>query len=181
MVCSDADYAKEMAYLKAKVDAGADCIITQMFFDPEVYGDFLAACRAAGITVPVIPGVMCLQNFNGFKKMGAFCKTRTPRELEIQMEAAHSVSEEAVRQLGISFGKKMCERLLELGAPGLHFYTLNLEKVTYGILEAMEAERRETQPPSLASRLISSSILAAASATTILLLSKLAKRSATAW
>ena len=67
--CRDEDYAKEMAYLKSKVDAGATAIITQMFFDPEVFGIFVKDCRNLGITVPIIPGIMCIGNLGGFKRM----------------------------------------------------------------------------------------------------------------
>lgn len=177
MVCSDADFAKEMAYLKEKVDAGADAIITQMFFDPEVYGDFKQACIQWGINVPVIPGIMCLQAYNGFKKMTKFCKTRVPRELESQVEAAHAVSDEAVRQLGVNMGAEMSRRLLELGAPGLHFYTLNLEKVTYGIIDKLEQAKREERTPSLISKLTSTAFVAATSAASLYILSKLVRPS----
>jgi methylenetetrahydrofolate reductase (NADPH) len=68
-VCLDGDFKAEMQYLKQKVDAGADCVITQMFFDPEVYGSFVSACREAGITVPILPGIMCINSYGGFVRM----------------------------------------------------------------------------------------------------------------
>ena len=80
-VCRDAAFAAELAYLKAKCDAGADAIITQMFFDVSTYATFCEQCVAAGILVPVIPGIMLLQAAAGFKKMTGFCKTRVPKAL----------------------------------------------------------------------------------------------------
>lgn len=87
-VCHDDDFEKEMDYLQAKIDAGADFIITQMVFESQVYASFVAACRARGITCPIVPGIMCIQNYGGFKRMTAFCKSRVPASLVEKMEAA---------------------------------------------------------------------------------------------
>jgi len=135
-VCLDADYAMELQYLKAKCDAGADFIITQLFFDCDTYAAFVEDCRAVGITIPIVPGVMCIQSYAGFKKMAAFCKTRVPDELRARMDAI-ATSPAKVKEFGIEFGAAMSKRLLELGAPGLHYYSLNLETVTMGILEEL--------------------------------------------
>jgi len=78
-VCYDADYKAELAYLKQKVDAGADMIITQMFFDVDVYLQFVRDCREIGISVPILPGIMLVQAYAGFKRMVAFAKTRVPK------------------------------------------------------------------------------------------------------
>jgi len=77
-VCRDVSFEKEMKYMKEKVDAGAQLIITQMFLDAQVYLDFCKACKDYSINVPVIPGLMCLNNFNGMKRMTDMCKTRVP-------------------------------------------------------------------------------------------------------
>jgi methylenetetrahydrofolate reductase (NADPH) len=79
---------------------------------------------------------MCLNAYSGFVKMAAFCKARVPEELKQRMEAIRD-DVDAVKKFGVEFGAKMCRELLSLGAPGLHFYTLNLELVTLGILEAL--------------------------------------------
>jgi len=137
--CLDADYAKEMDYLKQKIDAGADFIITQMFFDTAVYHTFVKDCRAIGITVPIVPGLMCINAHAGFVKMTGFCKTRVPPALQQKMDALQH-DKEAVKQFGIDYGVQMCRELLEGTddpAPVLHFYTLNLEKVVYGVLEQL--------------------------------------------
>jgi methylenetetrahydrofolate reductase (NADPH) len=82
VVCRDDDYKGELAYLKEKVDAGSDAIITQMFFDPQVFGQFVSDCREIGITVPIIPGIMMLSNLGGFRRMTGFCKSRIPEGME---------------------------------------------------------------------------------------------------
>mmetsp|Transcript_4082 Transcript_4082/g.6393 ORF Transcript_4082/g.6393 Transcript_4082/m.6393 type:complete len:410 (+) Transcript_4082:103-1332(+) len=141
--CRDEDYKKEMVYLKEKVDAGADFIITQMFFDTQVFIQFVKDCRAYGIMCPVVPGLMCLNAYAGFRKMTKFCKTRVPTDLDEGMEQRKDADKDAMREYGVSYGTQMCRDLVEFldtdVAPyALHFYTLNLEKVVYGILEALD-------------------------------------------
>lgn len=135
-VCSDADFAKEMAYLKSKVDAGAELIITQMFFDVGVFVAFKKACEEAGITVPILPGIMMLQNAGGFDRMTAMCKTRVPPELKEGLDKVRADAAE-VRTYGIAEGIRTCKALLEAGAVGLHLYTLNQAKATHDILLAL--------------------------------------------
>lgn len=139
-VCRDADYDKEMIYLKEKVDAGADFIITQMFFDAEVFITFVKDCRARGINCPVVPGLMCINAYPGFKKMAWFCKTRVPPALRERMELLKE-DDAAVKAFGIEFGVNVCKRLLEGGADGIHFYTLNLEKSVYEIMDGLGITR----------------------------------------
>jgi adenosylhomocysteinase len=138
-VCSDADFAVELSYLKEKVDAGADMILTQMFFDPLVYGKFVEACRGVGITVPIIPGIMCINAYAGFAKMVNFCHTRVPPSLWERL-APIKDDDVAMKAFGVEYGIEMCRSLTEQGAPGYHFYTLNLEKVTVGILKGLGLE-----------------------------------------
>lgn len=115
-----------------------DFIITQMFFDVDVYKKFCTDCREWGITCPIVPGLMCINAYPGFVKMTKFCKTRVPVELAAKMEKIKNDDPAAVKQFGMEFGAEMCTALLESGeAPVLHFYTLNLEKVVYGILDMM--------------------------------------------
>lgn len=132
-VCRDDAFAKEMTYLKEKVDAGGKAIITQMFFDTDVFVAFQEACKEYDINVPIVPGIMCLNNFGGFGRMGEMCKTRIPEGMMAAATAANT-SDDAFKAFGIEFGTGMCRRLMEAGAPGMHFYTLNLEKVVIGTL-----------------------------------------------
>ena len=135
-VCRDEDFELELQYLKRKVDAGADIIITQMFFDAEIYGIFVSQCRAIGITVPIVPGIMCILSYGGFKRMTAFCKSRVPQHVAQELDL---IREDADRVLayGVKLAEQICRRVLELGAPGLHLYTLNSGKVAIQVLDQL--------------------------------------------
>lgn len=135
-VCRDDAFVKEMEYLKSKIEAGAKFIVTQMFFDVEVYGTFVKACRDYGINVPIVPGIMCISNYGGFKRMIKFCKTRVTEEIMAKMEELKDDAE-AIKAYGIDLGVQMCQCLQELGAPGFHFYTLNTSHVTIAIIEKL--------------------------------------------
>jgi methylenetetrahydrofolate reductase (NADPH) len=139
-ICRDPNFEKEMTYLKSKIDAGAKFIITQMFFDVEIYGYFVHQCRAYGIMVPIIPGIMCISNYGGFQRMIKFCKTRVRDEILAKMEEIKD-NVEAIKSYGIELGIQMCRRLQELGAPGFHFYTLNTAPVTIAIIEGLGYHR----------------------------------------
>lgn len=151
--CKDEDYKKEMDYLKQKIDAGADFIITQMFFDTKVFGTFVDDCRKWGINVPIVPGLMCINAYGGFCKMTKFCKTRVPAELQAKMD---SIAEdtEAMKTFGVEYGIQMCKELMEIGVDVLHFYTLNLEKVTFGILQGLGYEVKGAVDESDASTMV---------------------------
>ncbi|MEL7342127.1 MAG: methylenetetrahydrofolate reductase, partial [Bacteroidota bacterium] len=141
--CKDDDYKKEMDYLKKKIDAGGDFIITQMFFDTKVFGRFVKDCREWGINCPIVPGLMCINAYGGFCKMTKFCKTRVPEELRAKMDSIQDDAD-AVKAFGVEYGIQMCKELMEIGVDVLHFYTLNLEKVTFGILEGLGYEVKGT-------------------------------------
>jgi methylenetetrahydrofolate reductase (NADPH) len=140
-VCSDADYEKEMKYLKAKVDAGADFIITQMFFEAKLFSKFVKDCRAYGINVPIMPGIMLIQSFGGFKRMTQLCKSRVPAELMAAIDAIPNNDKDEhaqlVKEFGIQQGAKLCRELIADGHVGLHMYSLNLEYVTYGVMKEL--------------------------------------------
>jgi methylenetetrahydrofolate reductase (NADPH) len=147
-VCKDADFQVEMDYLKSKIAAGADCIITQMFFDCTVFDTFVAACRAQGITVPIIPGIMCVSNFGGFKRMTTTCKTRVPKELMARAEAKKAADEdegkgETFKRFGIELGIEMTKHLIASQTVGLHYYTLNSSVATLEILSACGRDRKQ--------------------------------------
>eukprot|EP00425_Heterocapsa_triquetra_P002553 CAMPEP_0195055052 /NCGR_PEP_ID=MMETSP0448-20130528/3779_1 /TAXON_ID=66468 /ORGANISM="Heterocapsa triquestra, Strain CCMP 448" /LENGTH=812 /DNA_ID=CAMNT_0040084639 /DNA_START=78 /DNA_END=2516 /DNA_ORIENTATION=+ len=132
-VCRDAEWKIEMQYMKEKADAGADFIITQMFLDAGVYAEFVKDCKAWGINIPVVPGIMCLNTLGGFYRMTELCKTRLPPGFAEKCEAANT-SDDAFKKWGVEACIQMCKECLAAGAPGLHFYTLNLEKVVVGTL-----------------------------------------------
>ncbi|GBG26935.1 Methylenetetrahydrofolate reductase 1 [Hondaea fermentalgiana] len=135
-VCSDVDFHEEMLYLKQKVDAGAQMIVTQMFYDVQVFLDFVEACKRYEINVPVIPGIMCITSYGGYKRMCAFCKTRVTPQMYEELEAIKD-DEAAVSRFAVKFGVETCQKLLDSGVKGLHFYTLNLDKVVTAVLEGL--------------------------------------------
>ena len=127
-VCSDADYDREIAYLKRKVDAGASLIITQLFYDINVYNDFVSQCRRGGITIPILPGIMPIRGLAPFHRMTKLCKTRIPDGLKKCIATGNKAE----------FVVDLCNQLLGDGAPGLHFYTLNDEVLTFEILKKID-------------------------------------------
>ncbi len=132
------DLDEEIQYLKAKIDAGASFVVTQFFYDAEVYLDYVARCRAAGIECPIIPGFMPIQSYMSFQRMTTFCRTRVPAEMWEEL-APIKEDDEAVRKWGVMYLTKLCRRLLDAGATSncIHFYTLNLEKSVRLILESL--------------------------------------------
>lgn len=109
-----------------------------MFFDVDVFLKFVNDCRNIGITCPIVPGLMCLNNANGFEKMTKFCKTRVPSSLTDSIMKVDKTDRAAFQQFGIEFGTQLCQKLLDSGEVSvLHFYTLNLEKVVYGVLDKL--------------------------------------------
>lgn len=136
----------DMKYLKAKVDAGADLIITQLFFDNEIFLDFERRCREAGIECPVIPGIMPIQNYNGFQKMTKLCKTKVPSTILTELEQIKS-DEARVKQYGVDLGVKMCQELIDNGVRFLHFYTINLEKSVVDVVLKLGIMKKQKHLP----------------------------------
>ena len=114
----------DIEFLKRKVDAGANGIITQYFYHPYAYFDFRRRAEAAGIRVPIVPGVMPLTNFTRFVRFSRGCGADVPRWLYKRLEACRD-DPHTLRELGVEVVTRLCEDLLAAGAPGLHFYTLN--------------------------------------------------------
>jgi len=117
---------KDMEYLKEKVDAGADLITTQYFYSNAEFFKYTDRVRKAEITVPIIPGVMPIQSYTGFSRMTQSTKMKLPTGLLEELEPIKENDEE-VKDHGVMFAIKMCTELFSEGAPGFHFYTLNLE------------------------------------------------------
>jgi len=137
-VCCDEKWLEELNYLKAKIDAGGEVILTQLFYDAGTFLQFVRDCRAHGINCPILPGIMPIQAYGGFSKMRGFCKTRVPAEVHAKMEELKE-DPEGVKAYGIELATKTCEDILasDLGVTGLHFYTLNLEKTVFAILDRL--------------------------------------------
>lgn len=124
--------ADDIRYLKLKQDNGADCAITQYFFDNEAFFRFRDACDRAGVTMPIIPGIMPITNFEQIVRFSGMCGASIPDWLHEQM-APLGDDLEAVRRLGLELASGQCRELLEGGVPGLHFYTLNKSEATIAI------------------------------------------------
>ena len=131
---------EDLRYLKAKVDAGARFLITQMFFDNAYYFDFVDRARAAGIDVPIIPGVMPILTSAGIQRMAKLSAAYIPPSLLLELEARRG-HDEAVAELGVAHATLQCAELLEGGAPGIHFITLNRSPATRAILSALRVAR----------------------------------------
>ena len=132
------DFDTDLANLKLKVDAGADFVITQMFFDNRFYFDFVVQARAIGIDVPLIPGIMPILNLGQIKRFTQMCGASIPEELLERLEAIKEDAD-AVRQCGVEHAAQQCRELLEGGVPGIHFYTLNRSTSTRDIFENLKA------------------------------------------
>ncbi|KAK2143946.1 hypothetical protein LSH36_798g01041 [Paralvinella palmiformis] len=140
------DYAEDLQHLKEKVDAGADFIITQLFFKAEVFNKFLNDCRAIGITVPIIPGVLPIQAYQSLRHIVKLSKLEVPQDI-IDTIIPIKDNDEAVRNFGIHQATEMCRQLLNTGAVGIHFYTLNREMATIQILKNIGLWCEEPQRP----------------------------------
>ncbi len=136
----------DISFLKAKQDAGAAFLITQLFFDNEFYFDFVARARKAGVTVPIIPGIMPVTSVRNIKRITELCKSEIPSAFEHELQARAEDSD-AVHDLGIAYATLQCMDLLARGAPGIHFYTLNRSPATRAILAALRAAQPWTRAP----------------------------------
>ena len=135
-----ADLASDLRYLKAKVDAGASFLITQLFLDVELYFEFVEQAREAGIDVPILPGVMPVTDVAQIKTITGMCGASIPPALLSELEA-RADDRDAVLQLGVAHATLQCAELLARGAPGIHFYTLNRSPATRAILSALRLGR----------------------------------------
>jgi len=129
---SSGGVADDIRYLKMKQDHGADCAITQYFFDNEAFFRFRDAATAQGVTIPTVPGIMPITNFDQIVRFSAMCGTTIPAWLKQRMEPVRE-DLDAVKALGIELAAEQCAELLAHGAPGLHFYTLNKSEATLAI------------------------------------------------
>ena len=135
------DRETDLRHLRAKVDAGAAVLITQLFFDPADYFAFVERARAIGITVPIVPGIMPVTNVAQIERFTTMCGARIPSSLRDLLAGADG-DELAVTAIGIEWATDMCRTLLAGGAPGLHFYTLNRSRSTQEIVALLRRDGR---------------------------------------
>ena len=134
------DLAHDIRFLKRKLECGVSFLITNLFFDNELYFRFVEQARAAGIEVPILPGIMPSTNLNQIKTITGLCQASIPEPLREALEW-RSHDPEAVLQLGVSYATLQCAELLARGAPGIHFYTQNRSHATRAILSALKLLR----------------------------------------
>lgn len=132
--------AHDLAHFKEKVAAGANSAITQYFFNADAYFRFVDLCQKAGIEIPIVPGIMPITNYKQLARFSALCGAEIPRWLKVQLEAFGD-DRDSIKALGIEFISSMCQRLIEQGAPGLHFYTMNQASPTLAICNNLELVR----------------------------------------
>jgi methylenetetrahydrofolate reductase (NADPH) len=126
----------DLENLKRKVDAGADFVTTQLFFDNRIYFDFIERCRGAGIEVPVLPGLLCIISVEQVRRFCALCETDIPDGLEAGLDRAGD-DKEAVESVGAEWLLAQARELLEHGAPGIHLYILNRSGPATKVLEGL--------------------------------------------
>jgi methylenetetrahydrofolate reductase (NADPH) len=134
------DLDTDLDYLKTKVESGASFLITQLFFDNQVYFDFVAAAREKGIEVPILAGVIPVASFAQTKRICDLCDASIPAPLEAAFQAADG-DERAEFELGVAYAAQQCAELLVAGVPGIHFYALNRAPATRAVLGALRASR----------------------------------------
>ena len=125
--------AKDIANFKRKVEVGANSAITQYFYNADAYFRFVDSCLKEGITVLIVPGVMPIYNYTQLARFSGICGAEIPRWLRLRLEV-YADDMPSLRALGVDVVSELCERLLNWGAPSLHFYTLNQAGVISNII-----------------------------------------------
>jgi methylenetetrahydrofolate reductase (NADPH) len=132
--CADAE--ADLANLKKKVDAGVEFLVSQLFFDNQDYFRFVERARAAGIGLPIVPGIMPITNVEQVKRFTQMCGAKIPAPLLAKLEANPN-DPEATLRIGVEHATAQCHELLDRGAPGIHFYTLNKSTATREIYKRL--------------------------------------------
>lgn len=131
--CPGADFDN----FRRKVEAGADAALTQLFYNPEAYFDFMERCERAGIDIPVYPGILPITNFDKTQKFCSGCGADLPRWVKLRLEELKD-DKAALLEFGLGVVTRLCQTLLRNGAPGLHIYTINQAAPTMRLWEALE-------------------------------------------
>ncbi|MYM63654.1 methylenetetrahydrofolate reductase [NAD(P)H] [Pseudomaricurvus sp. HS19] len=127
-------YDSDVGFLKAKFDAGANSALTQYFYSPDAYFYFIDQCDKAGIDKPIYPGIMPILNYRNLIRFSDNCGADIPRWIRKRLEAFGD-DQESVKAFGLDLVSELCETLLDNGAPGLHFYTMNQVEPTATIVK----------------------------------------------
>ncbi len=128
---------EELDYLKQKVESGGEIVLTQLFFENDLFLNFAEQARAAGITVPIVPGILPVASLTQLERISALCGATIPQELYTKLES-YGDDKESLRAYGTEFALNQCRILLENGAPGIHFYTLNKSRQVEEIMSELK-------------------------------------------
>jgi len=131
---------KDLEYLKLKVDNGAEYIISNYFYDNRYFFDFTERCRAAGITVPILPGVMPIFSIKMMEMLAGLCGATITDEVRQGISELPEGDKEALLNYGIDFAARQCKELIEAGVPGLHIYTMDRGRSAVGIIDHLRKE-----------------------------------------
>lgn len=123
---------KDLAYFKNKVDAGANAAMTQYFYNIDSYYYFVDNCEKLGLDLPIVPGIMPITNYSNLARFSEMCGAEIPRWLRRKLES-YADDTDSIKDFGTEYVSSMCEKLLTMGAPGLHFYTLNQSEASLKI------------------------------------------------
>jgi methylenetetrahydrofolate reductase (NADPH) len=127
---------KDLENFQSKVDAGANSAITQYFYNPDAYFQFVDQCARRRIDIPIVPGIMPITNFTQLARFSDACGTEIPRWIRKKLESLGD-DRNAIRAFGLDVVSNLCRKLLDGGAPGLHFYTMNQAGLTLTISERL--------------------------------------------
>ncbi len=128
------DAATDLGHLKRKVDCGADVVITQLFYDNADFYRFLDACERAGITVPIVPGILPVTSYSQIARITSLCGAKLPKQFRADLERT-SEDEEAQYHVGVDYATAQVADLVSNGVPGVHFYVLNKSRATTEVLK----------------------------------------------
>lgn len=128
----------DLMYLKEKVDAGADLILTQLFYDVSLFEVFRRKVRELGVIVPIIPGVMPVLTYAGLHRMTEMCKVHLPNVISYEVEKIKD-DDDKIKEYGIRLAVRMCKDLIQLGVEGIHIYTMNQEETVRAIIRGLSS------------------------------------------
>ncbi len=128
--------SEDFENFRRKVEAGADAALTQLFYNADAYFDFVERCEKAGIKIPIVPGIMPITSYANMLRFCSGCGADLPRWVRLRLEELQE-DKSALHEFGLSVVTRLCETLLRGGAPGLHFYTINLAGPTLRLWESL--------------------------------------------
>lgn len=131
---------KDMEYLKLKVERGAEYIICNYFYDNQYFFDYVERCRAAGINIPIIPGVMPIYSIKMMRMLAGMCGATITEPIEKGIAAIAEDDKEALNDFGVDFAAQQCTELIQAGVPGLHIYTMDRSKSTIGLVNRLKKD-----------------------------------------